>query len=162
MPARVPFPFSRHESDLTYRLDLPSYSRHANKSNGTVSIPSLFRHSWFPSHHFRERRPLHNLGGVNIASSIPLPACARKPFPLKTAIDIFSMMAIYSCTSQGAPIVVDGERSPSNQIFLAAVMSPSIHPSPIHGFVPFRCALPGAVSSRHPAGGSQDPRTERP
>ena len=31
----VPFPFSRHGSDSTYRMELPSHNPHANKSNGT-------------------------------------------------------------------------------------------------------------------------------
>ena len=119
----------------------------------------------FPSHHSPQRRPVHNHRGYEDNQFYPPPTSqtiyAWKEIPSKTAIDIFSMMAIYSCTSQGAPIVVDGERSPINQIFLAALASPSIHPSPIHGFVPFRCALPGAVLSRHPACGSRDPRTER-
>ena len=118
----------------------------------------------FPSHHSPQRRPVHNHRGYEDSQFYPPPTSqtiyAWKEIPLKTAIDIFSMMAIYSCASQGAPIVVDGERSPSNQIFLAALASPSIHPSPIHGFVPFRCALSGAVPSRHPACGSRAPRTE--
>ena len=41
LPARVPFPFSRHglfldRSGSTYRLELPSHKPHTNKSSGTA------------------------------------------------------------------------------------------------------------------------------
>ena len=89
------------------------------------------------------------------------PTCRR--YSTKTAIDMFSMMAIYSFHIRGHPIVVDGERSPSDRVFLAASTPPAIRtPFPIHGFVPFWSALSGAVQSYHAACGSRDPRPELP